>query len=90
MDPTNTNWILTAATAIAIVGGAVALIWKGIRWVLSTLRKVSEFLEDWRGEDARPGHARQPGVPERFTNLEERLMKVEQEINRISVKIDNP
>lgn len=85
-----TDKVLALSTGIAVVGGAIVLIVKGIRWMLSTLRKVNEFLEDWRGEEARPGHAYQPGVPERFSRLEDRLQKVEQEVNRISLKIDNP
>lgn len=80
MDLQSWDWVLPAATAVGVVGGAVALIVKGTRWVFSTLRKVNEFLEDWRGEDARPGHLRRPGVPERLGNMEARIASVESQV----------
>lgn len=72
--------LLEAAGALVLFGGAVAVIVKGVRWMLTMLRRWSEFLEDWRGEEARPGYAKRPGVMERLVTLEERLDAVVHEM----------
>lgn len=76
----NWSWIFQAAGALVLFGGAVAVIVKGVRWLLTTLRKVNEFLEDWRGEEARPGYHKRPGVMERLVMLEEMAREVRHEV----------
>jgi hypothetical protein len=41
---------------------------------------VREFLEDWRGEEARPGYHKRPGVMERLVSLEEHMHGVTHEL----------
>lgn len=76
----NYAWLLQAAGFVVLIGAAVAVIVKGFRWVFKTLRMVNEFLEDWRGEEARPGYHKRPGVMERLVNLEEQVQAVVHEV----------
>lgn len=41
--------------------------------MLRTLRKVNDFLDDWRGEPARPGVKARPGVMQRIEAIEAQL-----------------
>lgn len=89
MDVSNPlDWVLPVAGGVIVIGGAIAALGKGGRWVFSTLRKVNEFLEDWRGEDARPGHARRSGVPERLESIETRLTNVESKVNQVKGQME--
>jgi len=63
-------WLLEACGAVVLIGAAIAVFVRGTRWAVGILRKITEFLEDWRGEPARPGYAKRPGVMERLVNLE--------------------
>jgi hypothetical protein len=76
----NWAWVLQAAGAVVLLAGALAVIVKGVRWMLATLRKINEFLEDWRGEEARPGYHKRPGVMERLVSLEEQMATVAHEV----------
>lgn len=48
--------------------------------MIGTLRKVNEFLEDWRGEEARPGYPGRPGVLQRLVQLEEHVATTSHEV----------
>jgi len=69
---------VTAGYVVAI-GGAIAAIFGGGKWMIGTLKKVNEFLEDWRGEDARPGYPGRPGVLQRLVDLEDKVRTIEHE-----------
>lgn len=72
--------ILVTAGAIVVLGGAIVLIARAAVWLSRVVRRVMDFLDDWAGEAARPGFPRRPGVPERLTVMEGRLVKVETEL----------
>ncbi|GIH70355.1 hypothetical protein [Sphaerimonospora thailandensis] len=55
---------------IGIVGGALTLVWKGLRFGMRIYRRIEKFLDDWQGEPARPGVEARPGFPERIAALE--------------------
>lgn len=74
------GWVLPAAGALIIIAGALAILARGVRWLLATLNMVREFLEDWRGEEARPGYSKRPGVMERLVHLEEEMRAVKHEL----------
>lgn len=76
-----TTWWLAAAGAITAVGAAISVLTRGVKWMLKTWRKLGDFLEDWNGEEARPGHARQPGIPERLSTLEADLAAVKAQVS---------
>lgn len=63
--------LITASTVVAGVAGAVTAMGFALRGAWRTFRHADEFLEDWRGRPAGPGRARQPGVMERLTELED-------------------
>jgi len=67
LDPMALAGGITAAVA-ALTGVGVVLRWLHKRW-----RTVEHFLEDWRGEPARPGVPARLGVPERLSMIEAEL-----------------
>jgi hypothetical protein len=75
-----TSWWLGLAAEITAAGAAIGALLKGLRWVLRTWRKLSEFLDEWNGEAARPGHVRVPGIPERLTKLESDVTAVRAQV----------
>ncbi|ACU35591.1 hypothetical protein [Actinosynnema mirum] len=64
---------LTVAEILTGVGGLVAVValfrrvWRSVRPVWKGVR---EFLEDWRGEEGRPGVPERPGVMARLATIE--------------------
>jgi hypothetical protein len=66
--------VVEAAGAVTAVLAALGALWRFV--VVPSrrlLRMVGEFLRDWRGEPARPGHRAAPGVPERLAAIEQEL-----------------
>lgn len=72
--------ILQVCGGLVVVGGGLAVIVGGGKWMIGTLKKVNEFLEDWRGEEARPGYPGRPGVLERLVKLEEHAATTTHEV----------
>lgn len=72
--------LLGAAGAITVLAAAAGAIAKGARWMFRTVRRMSDFLDDWNGEPARSGHDRVPGVMERLEKIEKRLSTVESQV----------
>lgn len=66
-----------AATVLSAVG---ALLWRAVRGVVRLGRRVDQFMDDWAGEEGRPGVPARPGVMERVSAIEERLQRVEHEL----------
>jgi hypothetical protein len=77
MTPTELNMVLDVATWLAVVLGAwfaiikfIAPLWKRISdWVTTWER----FMNDWSGEEARPGRDAVPGVMERLNRIDGEL-----------------
>jgi hypothetical protein len=73
--------VVEVALAVSAILGAVSLIGVVVmRPLRRTLGQLREFLDDWRGEPARPGSAARPGVPERLAAIEQRTTEVEREV----------
>lgn len=66
-----------AATVLAGVG---TLLWRGARGAARFGRRVDELVDDWMGEQERPGVPGRPGVLERVSQIEARLGAVEHEL----------
>lgn len=68
---TNVQTLLAGGGALVVI---IAAIFGAVRWAVGTsarqARKVDNFLEDWYGEEERPGVARRPGVMERLATNE--------------------
>ncbi|GAA2184926.1 hypothetical protein GCM10009785_34710 [Brooklawnia cerclae] len=54
------------------IGGVVA----GLRWLRPIGRAIRHFLDDWNGQDERPGVERRPGVMEQLSTLRTDLDEV--------------
>jgi hypothetical protein len=59
------------------VGGAVTVLYKAVRWMIATVRKLSRLADDLLGEPERPGEPARPGLMERVADLHRRLARVE-------------
>lgn len=73
LDPA---WISALIAFLAAAAGCAAWI---LRRAWHTLRQVSHFLDDWRGQDARDGLPARPGVMARIGSVEELLERVHAE-----------
>jgi HAMP domain-containing protein len=76
---------LSAVTsAILIAAGLVAaltVLLKAAGWMLRTIRRLGDFLDDWNGEPARPGVPRRPGHLERLGNVESSVRRIEEQMH---------
>lgn len=68
------------AAAVAAFATVALFAAKGVRWLLSALRRVNNFLDDWNGEPARPGVTATPGVMDRLARLESKVVEVRDEV----------
>lgn len=76
--------------AFAVVGG---VFYKQVRGVWRLARKVNQFLDDWRGQDARPGFPGRAGVPERLARVEAEVKanggkSIKDVVTRVESKLD--
>lgn len=66
--------ILAVAGAIVIIGGALAILYKGGRWMLRGMRQLFRVADEVLGDELRPGWGK------RLCNIEDRLTKVEDQL----------
>ncbi|MFD7964375.1 hypothetical protein ACFV5J_26620 [Streptomyces zaomyceticus] len=76
-----------ALDTVLVWGGALTLLvgvgtaaWRLVRAALRLGQRVDQFMDDWYGEEARPGVPGRPGVMERMGGIEDRLGRVEHEL----------
>lgn len=72
--------VLVWGGAITILAGVGTIAWRVLRATLHLGRRVEQFMDDWSGEEERPGVPGRPGVIERVSGIEERLARVEHEL----------
>lgn len=72
--------VLVWGGAITLLVGAGAAAWRVVRGGLRLGRRVDLFMDDWYGEEERPGVPGRPGVMERVSGIEDRLTRVEHEL----------
>lgn len=63
--------LLLVAGAIATVGGALTVLFKGGRWMIRGMRQLFQVADEVLGDESHPGWGR------RLTSIEDRLTKVE-------------
>jgi uncharacterized coiled-coil protein SlyX len=60
-------------------------------WFLRTawhlFQRIDQFLEDWNGREATPGHVKLPGVMERMADLETRLASQDNDLSTIKAEV---
>ncbi|MEU7093041.1 hypothetical protein [Kitasatospora aureofaciens] len=66
--------------AFTALAAAVALLWRVLRGTLRLTRAIGRVVDDWHGEEARPGVPGRPGLMERVGGIEDRLTAVEHEL----------
>jgi hypothetical protein len=74
----NPAWV----AALAALAGIVLTV---LGWLLRRLwrafRRTDQFLEDWNGTPADPGHERRPGVMERLAQLEHGMADIQGQVH---------
>lgn len=68
------------AVGVATLVGLAVKAFRGVR-------RVSHFLDDWFGEEARPGIAARPGVMERIGAVEDGFSSLERDVASIKVHV---
>ncbi|MDX3237193.1 hypothetical protein PV392_16245 [Streptomyces sp. ME03-5709C] len=72
--------ILLWGAVAAALAGIGALAWRVVRWAVLLGRRTNQFIDDFYGEEARPGVPARPGLMERMSGMEERLAAVYHEV----------
>ncbi|MBG0819129.1 hypothetical protein [Planomonospora sp. ID82291] len=62
--------VVDAFAALGLVLAALVLLWRAARALRRGWCRVADFLDDWNGQPARPGHKAIPSVPARISALE--------------------
>lgn len=88
-----TAWASIIGAAAGVTGVAVAVAAAVGRPLRRLSRQNDEFRLDWYGEQARPGRAAVPGVPERLTRIEAELKpngggSLRDAVNRLEHRLD--
>lgn len=78
---------IPALDTVLVWGGAVSVLatvgtvaWRVTRGGARLARRANDFMDDWTGEEARPGVPARPGVMARVSAIESRLASVEHEL----------
>lgn len=72
--------LVSVAAAVVTIGGALGATFAGARWARARWRRVSDFLDDWNGEPARPGVSARLGMVERVSLLETNVRVIRAEV----------
>lgn len=83
--------ILTPITLVVVSLGLFSSIKK---FLGPTVRNLQLMWEDWKGEEARPGVQRRPGVMERLSDIEHQLKpngggSIRDRIDRVSRQLED-
>jgi hypothetical protein len=70
----------TVLLITAVIGGILAMS-KVLTSIYAAWKRVDEFLDDWNGAPARPGHRAIPSMPQRMDQVEHRLEALEGQIS---------
>lgn len=71
--------VIWSVTLVAIAG-AVTLGWRVVRTVVRILRRMDDLADDWQGVAGRPGVPERAGVMARLGRIEERVSRIEHEL----------
>ncbi|WP_431962007.1 hypothetical protein [Actinacidiphila sp. bgisy160] len=67
-------------SVLVALGAIVTGLWRRTAAVVRFFRRVTQFIDDYFGEQARPGVPARPGLMERMRDMEERLEAVFHEV----------
>ena len=74
----NPAWV---AALVTLTTAVVGVVYWFVRTMWLLFQRIDEFLEDWRGRAATPGHTAYPGVMERLVTLEENTTSVNKRLD---------
>lgn len=77
--------LIMAAAAIT----AITVIFIGAKKIAGFVKKVVHFVDDFLGEEERPGSPSRPGFSERMGKLEGCMERVDERLNTIEYKVDS-
>lgn len=66
--------------AVSVLATVVTVAWRAIRSVSRVVGRTGQFLDDWYGEEERPGVPERPGVMQRLASLEDGLDHLRHEV----------
>jgi len=72
--------LLWGSVAVALTG-IVTVLWRVVRTAVKLARRLEQVADDFFGEEGRPGVPARPGLLERVTGMEDRLLRVEHEMH---------
>jgi hypothetical protein len=72
----STNFLMMLAATVTAIG----VIWVGLHKATRLVKRFIHFLDDYFGEEERPGFAGRPGMQERMRIIEEELKCVSYEM----------
>lgn len=71
---------ITVWQAIAVIVAVVAFIGWLVKRAWPVVAAVKDFLDDWKGEHARPGQPARPGVPDTLQALKVQVATLQHEV----------
>jgi hypothetical protein len=74
----NPAWVAALVAFAGLILGVLGWLLRGV-WRL--FRRGDQFLEDWNGIAADPGHERRPGVMERLVRLEHNMADIQEQVH---------
>jgi hypothetical protein len=81
----NPAWV---SVAIVLAGVGVTLVAWFFRSMWKLFTRTMDFLEDWSGREATPGHKRIPGAIERLASLEDGVAEAKASVVEATRRID--
>ena len=80
----NTETIIMIATLLGAITAIILFAGKLVKFI----KKVVHFLDDFIGEEERPGQERRPGLSERLSKMEDCMGTVKEQMNSIKDDVE--
>jgi hypothetical protein len=80
----NPAWV---AALVALTSAVIGMLYWFLRTAWHLFQRIDQFLEDWNGREATPGHVKLPGVMERIADLEARLDSQDSDLSIIKAEV---
>lgn len=81
----NPAWVTAIVTLVTITCTIITIL---LRFGLRLYGKTMDFLADWKGHDASPGHKRVPGAIERLASLEDAVVEAKASVVENTSRLD--